>query len=68
MRRNWFSFSVGQVPVDFEDVALDSRQADHNVDLENAIISIERNGVAIKGNIETKHHEPNARSRNVELR
>jgi len=61
-------FRVGQVPVDFEDVPLDGRQADNNVDLENAIISIERNGVAIKGNIETKHHEPNARSRNVELR
>jgi len=61
-------FRVGQVPVDFEDVPLDSRQAINNVDMENAIISIERNGVALKGNIETKHHDPTARSRNVELR
>ncbi|VDM75502.1 unnamed protein product [Strongylus vulgaris] len=37
-------------------------------DLEAAIKAIERNGVAIKGNIETKHDDPSFKSRNVELR
>jgi isocitrate dehydrogenase (NAD+) len=61
-------FQIGQVPVDFEFIQLDSHQADNNLDLENAIISIERNGVAIKGNIETKIGDASLRSRNVELR
>lgn len=59
---------LAHVPVDFEYVQLDSHQAVDNVDLENAIISIERNGVAIKGNIETKIGDASLRSRNVELR
>lgn len=61
---------TAQVPVDFEDIQLDSRQTikTWNEDLENAIISIERNGVALKGNIETKFNDPTVKSRNVELR
>ncbi|KAM7281875.1 isocitrate dehydrogenase [NAD] subunit gamma, mitochondrial [Ixodes scapularis] len=60
-------FRYAGVPVDFEEVHLDT---DHD-DLDNvdeAIIAIKRNGVALKGNIETRHNSPNAKSRNVELR
>lgn len=39
------------MPVDFEDVMLDSRQAGDDASLENALISIERNGVALKGDV-----------------
>lgn len=39
-----------------------------NDDLEYAITSIKRNGVAIKGNIETKSEEAGVISRNVALR
>ncbi|KAL1425078.1 hypothetical protein MTO96_019530 [Rhipicephalus appendiculatus] len=76
-------FRYGGVPVDFEEVHLDSTQDDlDNVD--EAIIAIKRNGVALErqgrglcnlntsfllaGNIETRHNSPNYKSRNVELR
>uniref|UniRef100_A0A023GLS8 Isocitrate dehydrogenase [NAD] subunit, mitochondrial n=2 Tax=Amblyomma triste TaxID=251400 RepID=A0A023GLS8_AMBTT len=60
-------FRCAGVPVDFEEVHLDSTQDDlENVD--EAIIAIKRNGVALKGNIETRHNSPNAKSRNVDLR
>lgn len=61
---------TAQVPVDFENIQLDSHQSINtwNEDLENAIISIERNGVALKGNIETKFNDPTVKSRNVQLR
>ncbi|XP_037578485.1 isocitrate dehydrogenase [NAD] subunit gamma, mitochondrial-like [Dermacentor silvarum] len=60
-------FRYGGVPVDFEEVHLDSTQDDlENVD--EAITAIKRNGVALKGNIETRHNSPNSKSRNVELR
>ncbi|PIO57052.1 hypothetical protein TELCIR_21545, partial [Teladorsagia circumcincta] len=54
------------VPVNFETVQVNSSLTDG--DLEAAIIAIKRNGVAIKGNIETKHDDPEFKSRNVELR
>ncbi|EYC36195.1 hypothetical protein Y032_0924g3058 [Ancylostoma ceylanicum] len=60
-------FSFGQVPVDFECVHLSSKP-DSVDDLEQAIIAIKRNGVALKGNIETKFDDPSFKSRNVELR
>lgn len=60
-------FRYGGVPVDFEEVHLDSNQDDlENVD--EAITAIKRNGVALKGNIETRHNSLNSKSRNVELR
>ena len=56
-----------KVPVDFEVIELDSRDvSDHALD--NAIMAIQRNGVALKGNIETKFDNPEFKSRNVELR
>ncbi|KFM68325.1 Isocitrate dehydrogenase [NAD] subunit gamma 1, mitochondrial, partial [Stegodyphus mimosarum] len=60
-------FRLGGVPVDFEEVHLDST-VQHIDNVEEAIISIKRNGVAIKGNIETRANNPQFRSRNVILR
>ncbi|KAJ1373358.1 hypothetical protein KIN20_035734 [Parelaphostrongylus tenuis] len=53
-------------PINFEVVQVSSSLG--NEDMESALMAIERNGVAIKGNIETKHHDPVFKSRNVELR
>lgn len=60
-------FRLGGVPVDFEEVHLDST-VQHIDNVEEAITSIKRNGVAIKGNIETRSNNPLFRSRNVILR
>lgn len=60
-------FRYAGVPVDFEDVDIDPN-ADNNDDLEYAITSIRRNGVALKGNIETRSTEAGVLSRNVALR
>ncbi|CAJ0583286.1 unnamed protein product, partial [Mesorhabditis spiculigera] len=59
-------FAHSHAPVDFETIELSSKQTDG--DMEAALMAVERNGVAIKGNIETKHHDPVFKSRNVELR
>uniref|UniRef100_A0A914VT14 Isocitrate dehydrogenase [NAD] subunit, mitochondrial n=1 Tax=Plectus sambesii TaxID=2011161 RepID=A0A914VT14_9BILA len=61
-------FSVSHAPIDFEDIELDSRPGAGDVSMNNAIIAIERNGIALKGNIETKFDDPTVHSRNVELR
>lgn len=55
------------VPIDFETMTLDPG-TDNYDDLHNAIQSVRRNGVAIKGNIETRFNRPDIASRNVELR
>lgn len=56
------------VPVDFEVVNVDSTQTSED-DISNAITAIRRNGVALKGNIETNHNlPPSYRSRNNLLR
>ncbi|KAL6437206.1 hypothetical protein ACFW04_005038 [Cataglyphis niger] len=60
-------FKYAGVPVDFEDVDIDPN-ADDNDDLDYAITSIRRNGVALKGNIETRSTETSVFSRNVALR
>lgn len=60
-------FKAGGVPVDFEELNLDSTHEDIE-HIEEAVIAIRRNGVALKGNIETREHSRNFRSRNVELR
>uniref|UniRef100_A0A914W712 Isocitrate dehydrogenase [NAD] subunit, mitochondrial n=1 Tax=Plectus sambesii TaxID=2011161 RepID=A0A914W712_9BILA len=61
-------FSVSHAPIDFEDIELDSRPGAGDASMNNAIIAIERNGIALKGNIETKFDDPTVHSRNVELR
>lgn len=60
-------FRYAGVPVDFEVVDIDPN-SESDDDLEYAITSIKRNGVAIKGNIETKSEQAGITSRNVALR
>ncbi|XP_060878862.1 isocitrate dehydrogenase [NAD] subunit gamma, mitochondrial-like [Metopolophium dirhodum] len=60
-------FLEGGVPVDFETVQIDPK-SDNNDDLEYAIMSIRRNGVCIKGNIETQSLDSAIISRNVTIR
>lgn len=55
------------MPIDFEVIDIDSN-AESNDDLEYAITSIKRNGIAIKGNIETKSESAEVMSRNVAIR
>ncbi|KAL8164419.1 UNVERIFIED_CONTAM: Isocitrate dehydrogenase [NAD] subunit gamma, mitochondrial [Gekko kuhli] len=55
------------VPVDFEEVLVSSEASDR--DLQNAIMAIRRNRVALKGNLETNHNlPPSHKSRNNILR
>lgn len=60
-------FKYAGVPVDFEEIDIDPN-SESNDDLEFAINSIRRNGVALKGNIETRSKEIGVMSRNVALR
>lgn len=60
-------FNAIGAPVDFEIIDIHPH-SEGNDDLEYAITSIKRNGVAIKGNIETKSEETEIVSRNVALR
>uniref|UniRef100_U5EIY4 Putative microtubule associated complex n=1 Tax=Corethrella appendiculata TaxID=1370023 RepID=U5EIY4_9DIPT len=60
-------FRYSGVPVDFEVVDIDP-SSEGNDDLDYAITSIKRNGVAIKANIETKSEDTSVLSRNVALR
>ncbi|KAL7864314.1 hypothetical protein AOLI_G00157340 [Acnodon oligacanthus] len=64
--RELFRFSC--VPVDFEVVNVNSSLTNED-DINNAITAIRRNGVALKGNIETNHTlPPSHKSRNNLLR
>lgn len=56
-----------RAPVEFEDVLLNSKNATDSL-IEHAILAIKRNGVAIKGNIETDFTNPVSVSINVILR
>ncbi|KAF4096813.1 isocitrate dehydrogenase [NAD] subunit gamma, mitochondrial-like [Onychostoma macrolepis] len=56
------------VPVDFEIVRVDSSASSED-DINNAVTAIKRNGVALKGNMETNHNlPPSHKSRNNLLR
>ncbi|CAD5223205.1 unnamed protein product [Bursaphelenchus okinawaensis] len=62
-------FVFAHVPVDFETVPLGSSNlTDPEGDLNSAVGSIKRNGIALKGNIETKFDNPEFKSRNMEIR
>ncbi|VDK88451.1 unnamed protein product [Litomosoides sigmodontis] len=61
-------FAHADVPVDFEETPLSSDVTHMDIDMEYALLSTRRNGVALKGNIETKFDIPQFKSRNVELR
>ncbi|GMT24154.1 hypothetical protein PFISCL1PPCAC_15451, partial [Pristionchus fissidentatus] len=60
-------FQFANVPVDLEEVPLSSHPTAEE-DLDQALTSIRRNGVALKGNIETKFDDPTFVSRNMALR
>lgn len=60
-------FHCAGVPIDFEVIDINP-STEGNDDLEYAITSIKRNGVAIKGNIETKSEAVDTISRNVAMR
>lgn len=60
-------FAAIGVPVDFEIIDIDPNK-EGNDDLDYAIMSIKRNGVALKGNIETSSEGTDTVSRNVALR
>ncbi|KAJ8668430.1 hypothetical protein QAD02_010093 [Eretmocerus hayati] len=60
-------FKYAGVPVDFEEIDIDPNTEDAE-DFEYAITSIRRNGVALKGNIETRSKQVGVVSRNVALR
>jgi len=60
-------FRYAGAPVDFEEICFDPN-SESEVDFYNAITSIKRNGVAIKGNIESRENREGQISRNVELR
>ncbi|EEZ99075.1 putative isocitrate dehydrogenase [NAD] subunit alpha, mitochondrial-like Protein [Tribolium castaneum] len=60
-------FTVAKAPVHFETVTIDENRED-NTDLEYAIISIKRNGVAIKGNVDTFSADTTVRLSNVAIR
>merc|ERR1712051_1091750 len=62
-------YKEAAVPVDFEMIELDPKGGtEDTADLYNAISSVRRNGVGIKGNIETQKILPDIKSRNVEMR
>uniref|UniRef100_A0A3Q3XIB2 Isopropylmalate dehydrogenase-like domain-containing protein n=1 Tax=Mola mola TaxID=94237 RepID=A0A3Q3XIB2_MOLML len=64
MRGSVFVTTFCCMPVDFEVVNVDSSVTSED-DISNAIMAIRRNGVALKGNIETNHNLPTGyRSRN----
>lgn len=60
-------FRIMGAPVDFETITVDpnAEDAEH---WETALISVIRNGVGLKGNIETRNNDPKVKSRNADLR
>lgn len=60
-------FRYSGAPVDFQTVEIDPNSDEKN-ELDYAITCIKRNGVAIKGNIETRSESAEIKSRNVAIR
>ncbi|KAL1492798.1 hypothetical protein ABEB36_010983 [Hypothenemus hampei] len=60
-------FKYAGAPIDFEVIDIDPRSEESDA-FDYAITSIKRNGVGIKGNIETKSESAGVTSRNVALR
>lgn len=56
-----------RAPIEFEEVPLNSKTASEEM-INQAVLAVKRNGVCLKGNIETDHHNPTSISVNVELR
>ncbi|XP_042220340.1 isocitrate dehydrogenase [NAD] subunit gamma, mitochondrial-like isoform X1 [Homarus americanus] len=59
-------FRYAGVPVDFEEVQITQDSTEE--EFENALICIKRNGVALKGSIESKYGDVSSGSRNATLR
>ncbi len=55
-----------RVPVDFEEVPLNVKTASETM-IDQAALAIKRNGVGLKGNIDTNHNNPSTYSVNVRL-
>ncbi|XP_013062486.2 isocitrate dehydrogenase [NAD] subunit gamma, mitochondrial-like isoform X2 [Biomphalaria glabrata] len=60
-------FRYAGAPIDFEIVEINA-STNTPKDMENALLSVKRNGVALKGNIETKFDDPSFKSMNLALR
>ncbi|CAH1784561.1 unnamed protein product [Owenia fusiformis] len=60
-------FRFAGAPVDFEEIDFSSNNST-DADMDNAMLAIKRNGIAIKGNRETNFDTPGFKSRNVQLR
>ncbi|GAB1603340.1 isocitrate dehydrogenase [NAD] subunit gamma, mitochondrial-like isoform X1 [Argonauta hians] len=60
-------FRFAGAPIDFEEISINAETADES-NVENALLSVKRNGVALKGNIETVMSDTTKRSINVLLR
>lgn len=54
-------------PIDFEVIQLDALREDKQ-SWQSGLISVLRNGIAIKGNIEDRSNDPSIKSRNGDLR
>lgn len=61
------AFRHSRAPIEFEEVNLNSKTATEGL-IEQAVLAVKRNGVCIKGNIETDYNNPVSTSINVELR
>lgn len=59
-------FRYAGVPVDFEEVQITKDSTEE--EFEKALVCIKRNGVALKGSIESKYGDPSFSSRNATLR
>lgn len=56
-----------RAPVDFEEINLNSKTTTESL-IDQTVLAVKRNGVCIKGNIETDHNNPTSQSVNVRLR
>ena len=61
------AFKHVRAPVDFEDIHLNSKSLTPTL-IDQAVLAIKRNGVGLKGNIETNINDPLSSSVNVTLR
>ncbi|CAF0789477.1 unnamed protein product [Brachionus calyciflorus] len=58
---------AARAPIEFEEINLNSKTATDSL-IDQAVLAVKRNGVCIKGNIETDHNNPTSQSVNVSLR
>lgn len=58
---------VVRAPVEFEEINLNSKTACESL-IDQTVLAVKRNGVCIKGNIETDYNNPSSQSVNVALR